>query len=99
MRDANDLDQRIKMGAEASQLLNNRALKAALARVASDLDAKTQSIPATDTAACADIVRSRQILAAFERALMSFIRDGQMARAHLDAMAQDSSPIRRVFRR
>lgn len=82
--DKSELETMARRGIEVSQLKSNKLLQEIFEKIKYGLDSRALNTPTTDTEACKDIIRTRQIMAGMEKAIESMINEGKFAEAELN---------------
>lgn len=91
------LEEQKRRGIEAAQIKSSKLLNEAFETVRFWLDSKALNTPTTDTDACRDIIRTRQLLSGVERAFESMINNGKIAEKELERLMKE--PKKKIFSR
>ena len=99
MKDRNIvLEEIVIRGQNASALLNNPILKDAFAKLEAALEERELATFTTDTEACQDIIRTKQLLAGLQRNITTLLDSGKLAARELEMRRPKESILRKLVR-
>jgi len=91
------LEDQLKRGAEAQQLIENPIFREALDAIEKEIDDLFTGIDTTDEILCADLIRRRQVCEAFKQMLIRYIQTGKYAKEDIEEKEKEREP--RFFER
>lgn len=97
MQNLDKTEEAIKLGTEASQLKDNKVLKAVFEKVRDQLETRELNASPTEIEVIQDIVRCKQILKGIETAINQIIQDGDYAKANISLIM--NKPKKKIINR